>query len=239
LPKSFFSGILLEAMKPKLIIFASGTATGGGSGFLNLLKSARGGTLNADIVGVVSNHENGGVRRGAHVNGVRFFHFPSPWTAEAYQRIARESGAEFFALSGWLKLVTGLDVSTSFNSKTVFNIHPGPLPDFGGPGLYGINVHRAVIKALEEGRVDHSAVSMHFVTKQYDQGPVFLDHHVSVDHLDTPETLQRRVSGVEHLVQPLITDLVVSGKINWDGADPSSLRVTDGYQITRRLIATR
>lgn len=72
-------------MKPKLLILASGTATGGGSGFTNLLKSARDGTLNADIVGVVSNHENGGVRLKAHQDGVRFFHFPGPWTAEGYQ----------------------------------------------------------------------------------------------------------------------------------------------------------
>ncbi len=226
-------------MKPKLLILASGTATGGGSGFTNLLKSAKKGTLNADIIGVVSNHQNGGVRLQAHTNDVSFFHFPGPWTAEEYQRIARESGADFFALSGWLKLVTGLDVGTTFNPKTVFNIHPGPLPEFGGPGLYGIKVHQAVIKAFEERRIEHSAVSMHFVTGEYDRGPVFLDHHVTIDHLDTPETLQRRVNGVEHQVQPHITNLVVKGEITWDGVNPYSLRVPEGYQITRRLVAAR
>src|SRR6266853_3160370 len=95
--------------KPKLIIFASGTKTGGGSGFENLVKSNRSksGDLNADIVAVVSNHEHGGVREKADRLKVPFIYFTEPWTSDKYQEIA--SKADFVALSGWLKLVTGLD----------------------------------------------------------------------------------------------------------------------------------
>ena len=63
-------------MRPKLLIFASGTKDGGGAGFENLVNAARAGTLDAEIVAVVSNHEHGGVRERAERLGIPFNHFP-------------------------------------------------------------------------------------------------------------------------------------------------------------------
>ncbi|MCR4277554.1 MAG: phosphoribosylglycinamide formyltransferase [Candidatus Berkelbacteria bacterium] len=219
--------------RPKILVFASGSADGGGSGFEKLVLASRGGPLEADIVGVVSNHENGGVRARADNLGVPFRRFVRPWTGEAYQRCAAESGADFFALSGWLKLVTGLDPATCFNSRTVFNIHPGPLPDFGGPGLYGHHVHEAVIAAFGRGEITHSAVSMHFVTEEYDRGPVFFRCNVKINADDTPESIGTRVNQQEHRYQPEITSMVVNGLIRWDGIDPNSLEIPSGYSIKR------
>ena len=62
-------------MKPKLIIFASGRKEGGGSGFENLVEAAKAGTLDAEIVALVSNHEHGGVRERAERLGIPFVHF--------------------------------------------------------------------------------------------------------------------------------------------------------------------
>jgi len=219
--------------KPRIVVFASGSAEGGGSGFANLVEASRSGILNAEIVEVISNHENGGVRKHAERLGIRFGHFPKPWNTEAYQRIARDTGADFFVLSGWLKMVTGLDPTTKFNSKTVFNIHPGPLPKFGGPGMFGHHVHEAVIEAFRRGEVTHSAISMHFVTDGYDRGPVFFQFKVKIDDNDTPDSLAQRVNQCEHKYQPLITNLVVNGLIGWDGVNPSSLKVPAGYSITQ------
>lgn len=219
--------------KPRVLVFASGSPEGGGSGFENLVLSSRNGALRADVVAVVSNHECGGVRARADRLGVSFLHFPKPWTAEHYQRLAAESEADFFALSGWLKLVTGLDPKTRFNSRTVFNIHPGPLPDFGGPGCYGHHVHEAVMAAHRRGEVTCSAVCMHFVTAGYDQGPVFFRCSVPILQDDTPETLGARVNRQEHIHQPTVTDLVVSGLVGWDGTDPASLKTPAGYQLER------
>ena len=113
--------------KPKLIIFSSGTKTGGGSGFENLVKAEKSGELSADIVAVVSNNaEGGGVREKADRLGVKFILFQGPFEATEYQKIIKETGAEWTALSGWLKLVIGLDPAKTFN------IHPAPLPKFGG-----------------------------------------------------------------------------------------------------------
>src|SRR5262249_41418476 len=106
-----------------------------------------------------------------------------------------------------------------------FNIHPGPLPEFGGAGLYGHHVHEAVMKAYRERRVTQSAVSMHFVTEKFDEGPVFFSHPVEILPDDTPETLGARVNEAEHRYQPEITNLVIHGKISWDGKDPKTLVV--------------
>src|SRR5882724_6426439 len=153
--------------REKLIVFASGTAEGGGSGFQALVENARAGILRADIVAVVSNHAQGGVKKRADTLGIPFVLFEGPWTAEAYQKIVREHGADWVCLSGWLKKTAGLD------PRRTVNIHPGPLPEFGGPGLYGHHVHEAVMAAFQAGKITHSGVSMHFVTDEYDRGPVF------------------------------------------------------------------
>ena len=217
--------------KPRILVFASGSVEGGGSGFEKLVLASRGGALDADIVAVVSNHANGGVRVRADKLSVPFLHFPKPWTAEAYQRFASESGVDFFALSGWLKLVVGLDLATRFNSRTVFNIHPGPLPDFGGPGLYGHHVHEAVMAAYGRGEITHSTVSMHFVTGEYDRGPVFFRCNIKINEDDTPDTIGTRVNQQEHVHQPRITSMVVNGLIKWNGVTPESLEVPSGYSI--------
>lgn len=203
---------------PKLLIFASGSKTGGGSGFENMIRQQE--VVGADFVGVVSNHEHGGVRERADRLGIPFIHFPGPWTAEAYQEVVRRSGADFVALSGWLKLVAGL------NPRTTFNIHPGPLPRFGGDGMYGHHVHEAVIKS----GASHSAVSMHFVTPEYDEGPLFFSFPVPVLLGDTAETLGARVNAAEHSWQPFITRLVIQGDIRWDGKSKESLVIPDSLK---------
>lgn len=202
----------------KLLVFASGTPEGGGSGFENLVDASRDGRLEAEMVGVVSNIEHGGVRKRAERLGIPFIYFPGPYNEAGYQKIVEDTGAEFVALSGWLKLVKGLD------PKITFNIHPGPLPEFGGPGLWGHFVHEAVMKAYREGRITHSAVSMHFVTEHFDEGPVFFSHPVEILPDDTEDTLAKRVNEAEHHYQPEITNLVLQGEISWDGKDRSSLQ---------------
>ena len=205
--------------KPNLLIFASGTKDGGGSGFENLVKASERGELQANIVAVVSNHEHGGVAQRAKKLGINFIYFPTPWTAESYRKIAEENGADFVALSGWLKMVVGL------NPKNTFNIHPGPLPAFGGVGMYGHHVHEAIMEAYKKGEVKSSGVTMHFVTddKQYDRGPIFFEAEVPIMPDDTAETLARRVNGAEHKWQPTITNKVVTGEISWDGQNRDSL----------------
>lgn len=210
---------------PRLVVFASGTETDGGSGFKKLVEASHNHILRAEIVAVVSNHFKGGVQTKAEILGIPFIHFPSPWTKERYQEIVGGQKADYVALSGWLKLARGLD------PRTTFNIHPGPLPRFGGPGMYGHRVHEAVWKAVNKGEISPwSEVCMHFVTNDYDQGPVFFRQKVPLYPSDDPEDIAERVNGVEHEFQAKITNMVVNDQIRWDGNDPSSLVVPAGYE---------
>jgi phosphoribosylglycinamide formyltransferase-1 len=211
-----------------MLVFASGDSEGGGSGFKKLIEAMHAGTLTAEIVAVVSNHANGGVKKRADELEIPFVHFAPPREAEDYQRLVREYKAEAVALSGWLKLVKGLD------PRTTINIHPGPLPEFGGAGLYGHHVHEKVMETFRAGRIKYSEVSMHFVTEKYDDGPVFFRFPVKILDDDTPESLQKRVNAVEHEYQAFITDLVVRNQITWDGKNHGSLKVPMGYKFHLR-----
>jgi len=205
-----------EATMKKILIFASGSKDGGGSGFQELVENSRTGVLSAEIVAVVSNHENGGVRKRADKLAVPFIHFSGE-----YKEIVDRFKPDLVCLSGWLKLVKGLD-----SAKTI-NIHPGSLPEFGGAGMYGHHVHEAVINS----GVKETAVSMHFVTEEYDEGPVFFRYPIAVRKNDTADTLAGRVNKIEHSWQSYITNLVVQGEISWDGKDPNSLVVPEGYKF--------
>lgn len=213
--------------KPKLIIFASGTKDSGGSGFEKLVEADCRGVLDADIVAVVSNHEQGGVWQRALRLGVPFIHFKPEGgvlaQAAGYQRIMRQTGAEWAALSGWLKLVVGLD------PRKTFNIHPALLSQFagrfGGAGMYGHHVHEAVQQALDAEKITESGFTMHFVTDEYDCGPVFAEVPVPLRRGMTADEIGKAVNAAEHAWQAKLTDMIVRGEISWDGKNPDSLRV--------------
>jgi len=212
----------IRMSKPKLIVFASGKRSGGGSGFENLARSKE---LDADIVAVVSNHERGGVHERAMQLGIPFIYFPGPYDAEHYASVLQKTAIEkdelWMALSGWLKHVSGLDPAKTFN------IHPALLSQFdgrfGGKGMYGNHIHEAVKKALDAGEITESGFTMHFVTEEHDRGPAFFEKRVPLKHGMTAEEIAKAVNVAEHEWQPKITNMVVHGQIHWDGKDSRSL----------------
>lgn len=201
--------------KPRILVFASGSATGGGSGFAKMVEQSRGDdpVLDATIVGVVTNHESGGVRKKAEALGIAFATMSNDvaFTAERYQWLVQHFAADYVMLSGWLKRVSGLEMARTIN------IHPGPLPLTRG--LYGHHVHEAVLIAHRRGEITKSAVTMHFVDEQYDTGPVAFSVEVQILPDDTPETLGARVNACEHAWQSRILDLIVHDEIRLVGRE--------------------
>jgi len=195
----------------RVLVFASGDEKGGGSGFQELVEFSRTDppVLDAQIAGVVSNHPHGGVYRRADALHIPFEYWPGPFDAEGYRAFVQKYRADFVMCSGWLKFVRGLDPA-----KTV-NIHPGPLPQFGGIGMYGHYVHEAVVAAYHRGEITQSAVTMHFVDETaYDHGPVIFRMPVLIRPDDDAETLAKRVNEKERAWQSHILNFVIHGLIS-------------------------
>ncbi len=124
-------------------------------------------------------------------------------------------GIELIALAGYLRLVP-VGVVNRWAGR-ILNIHPALLPAFGGKGMYGMRVHRAV---LEAGNLV-TGVTVHLVTERYDEGKPLVQWPVPVLRGDTPETLAARVLAVEHVVYPVAVDVAAQAVAS--GMDLSSM----------------
>lgn len=215
-------------MKKDILVFASGTKEGGGSGFRNLVEQSRCGTLlNGEIVGVVSNHPEGGVFRHAQELGIPFRHFPKPRDADAYRAICAQFKPHMVALSGWLHFVVGI------RDTPVMNIHPGRLPDTAR--LHGDQVHERALELFQADPNYTTAVTLHMVPYQeepnpddYDTGKIIFEYPVEIKPDDTLKTLADRVNMWEHRMQPFVTNLVANGSITWNPRT-NKLRTPPGY----------
>jgi phosphoribosylglycinamide formyltransferase-1 len=199
----------MQKINPNILVFASGTKTGGGSGFETMVRASRTKPpiLDAWVCAVITNHFGGGVWNKAKALGVPCEYWVGPYLAKGYQNFVKYFNADYVMLSGWLKLIAGLDPARTIN------IHPGPLPRFGGPKLYGHHVHEAVIAAYRRGEITHSAVTMHFVDEIYDRGPILFTLPIAIEPGDTPETLAAKVNQAEHEWQPRVLNYIVHGQV--------------------------
>jgi phosphoribosylglycinamide formyltransferase-1 len=104
----------------------------------------------------------------------------------------RAEKIDLIILAGFLLKIPEAFVK-AFPNKIV-NIHPALLPKFGGKGMYGINVHKAVI----ENKEAESGITIHFVNEEYDKGEIILQERCKVEANDTPETLASKIRELEH-----------------------------------------
>jgi phosphoribosylglycinamide formyltransferase-1 len=127
----------------------------------------------------------------------------------------RDHDIDVIFLAGYLKLVPQA-VVVAFRRR-ILNIHPALLPSFGGAGMYGMNVHRAVV----ESGARISGPTVHFVDEEYDGGSIVAQWPVPVLPDDTPEALAARVLVVEHRLYPLAADHLCRAVA--DGHEPGAL----------------
>lgn len=140
---------------------------------------------------------------------------PEAFTARLMAELETR-GIELVVLAGWLQLVPEAVVAR-YRGRMA-NIHPALLPAFGGRGMYGMRVHRAV---LESGaRV--SGATVHLVDDRYDEGTIVAQWPVPVLPGDTPETLAARVLRVEHRLLPLAVETLARGTGGPPAGDPAA-----------------
>jgi phosphoribosylglycinamide formyltransferase 1 len=110
---------------------------------------------------------------------------------------------DFIVLAGFLWLVPEY-LLKSYPSKIV-NIHPALLPKYGGKGMYGEKVHRAVIEAGEK----RTGISIHYVNEHYDEGTIIFQDSFEILPGDTPESIAKRVHALEYKHFPRVIEKVV------------------------------
>lgn len=169
--------------------------SGGGSNLGALLEAfPRGGE--ADVVLVLSNREDAGALDRARSRGVPAVVLQDPADATEWMEHLEAHAVDLVVLAGYLKLVPAAVVARW--RGRIINVHPALLPAFGGPGMYGLRVHRAVLTA----GVRESGATVHLVDDEYDRGAVLAQVRVPVEPGDTPERLAERVLAAEHRLLP-------------------------------------
>jgi formyltetrahydrofolate-dependent phosphoribosylglycinamide formyltransferase len=116
---------------------------------------------------------------------------------------------DLVCLAGWLCL---LEIPKAYEGR-VMNIHPALLPDFGGKGMYGLNVHKAVIDSGQK----LSGCTVHFVDQAYDTGPIILQRVCPVLENDTPQSVAARVFEEEKVAYPMAIELFARGRLKIEG----------------------
>lgn len=188
-------------MKSRIAVLASG----GGSNLQAILDyfDALGERRAGDVVLVASNRQDAGALARAGSRGIA--------TAVLAQNLAlddvlMDNDIDLVVLAGYIKLVPS-EIVNKYEGRIV-NIHPALLPAFGGAGMYGERVHRAVIES--GARV--TGATVHFVNDVYDRGRVIAQWPVPVFESDDAATLAARVLRVEHLLYPRVVQGVASGR---------------------------
>lgn len=191
-------------------------ASRNGSAFRAAVEAAGAGRLAADIVLLVSNSAKAPALDFARERGISHQVITTATHPDTADRELAEtliaSGADWVVLSGYLRRI-GPAVLARFPDR-ILNIHPGPLPAFGGEGMYGRRVHEAVIAA----GVPASAVTIHLVDGEYDHGRVLGLWPVPVAAGDTAETLEQRITALEPEVMTRTLVDLAEGRLRVDQA---------------------
>lgn len=176
-----------------------------------ILAAIAAGDLAAQGVIAVSNNRLAPALEAARAAGLTSLCIPTrddPDAADAQLAQAlTEARADLVILSGYLRRL-GPRVLAAFPGR-ILNIHPGPLPQFGGEGMYGARVHEAVIAA----GVAESGAVIHVVDGDYDHGPAIAKLSVPVEPGDTAETLGQRITALEPGFYLETLKAIVAGEI--------------------------
>ena len=173
--------------------------SGGGSNLQSIINNIEQGNLNCEISHVIADRECYGLKR-AEKHGIKNVLLDRKVLKEKLSdEISNvlendDEKTDYIVLAGYLSILSPEFIKKW--SRKIINIHPSLLPKFGGKGMYGMNVHRAVIEAKET----ESGCTIHFVDTGVDTGEIILQIKVPVLSDDTPEVLQKRVLEKEHVL---------------------------------------
>jgi len=201
-------------MSIRIAILVSGQ--GRGSNMAAIIDACQRGEVDGQVVLVIGTRREAPALQRATEKGVPTCVIsPRNLTEEEYaHRLLHaldEAKVDLVCLAGYMRLLP-TPVVQAYAGR-VMNIHPALLPLFGGKGMYGEHVHRAV---LESG-VKVSGCTVHFVDEHYDTGPIIVQRCVPIEEEDTWETLAARVLAQEHQAYVQAVKLFAQGRLRVEG----------------------
>ncbi|MDW8103915.1 MAG: phosphoribosylglycinamide formyltransferase [Armatimonadota bacterium] len=201
-------------MSIRIAILVSGH--GRGSNMAALIDACERGEIDGQVVLVIGTRgEAPALQRAAEKGVPTCVISPRGLDDEQYARrllqALEEAQVDLVCLAGYMRLLPA-PVVRAYAGR-VMNIHPALLPLFGGKGMYGEHVHRAV---LESG-MKVSGCTVHFVDEHYDTGPIILQRCVPVEEDDTWESLAARVLEQEHQAYVQAVKLFAEGRLRLEG----------------------
>ena len=183
----------------KIIVFASGSGTNAE----NIIKYFKSGSV-GEVVGVFTNNANAKVIERAKNNDVPVEVFTK---AELYESdLVQKINAiqpDLIVLAGFLLKFP--DALIAAYPDKIINIHPALLPKYGGKGMYGMHVHKAIVENKEK----ETGITIHYVNENYDEGATIFQKQVTILGTDTPEVVAEKIHELEQKYFPrIIEDLL-------------------------------
>jgi phosphoribosylglycinamide formyltransferase-1 len=172
-------------MQEQLILFISG----GGSNARQIIHYFND-NERVNVVGVLSSKPNPEMEQFCEGQQLPFFNLHGKDFSD-YLQICQERSANWVILAGFLKKIPAAFI-TAFPDR-IINIHPSLLPNYGGAGMYGQNVHRAVSAANEA----FSGISIHLVNEEFDKGKLLFQHAVALPKNANADEVEQEVRSLE------------------------------------------
>jgi phosphoribosylglycinamide formyltransferase-1 len=186
-----------------IVLFASG----GGSNAEQIMQYF--GSKQHKVAAVFTNNPNAGVLQKADAHGIPTVVFTRDGLNDGtvLQQV-KGFNPSLIVLAGFLlKFPTNI---ISEYPHRVINIHPALLPNYGGKGMYGIHVHRAVLENKEK----ESGITIHFVDDNYDEGSIIFQKAVAIEECLSPEEVALKVLTLEHEHFPKVIEELLNGLDN-------------------------
>ncbi len=198
------SGAATAARPARLAVMLSG----GGRTLLNMMDWISRGDLSAQVALVIASRDCRGANL-ARERGLRTRVIGGVIPRSTLGDMLRDAAVDWVALAGYLNLV---EIPDGFEGRVV-NIHPALLPAFGGPGMYGEKVHRAVLEA----GCKVTGCTVHLCDERYDTGPILAQRTCDVLDEDTVESLAARVFAAECELYPATLASLIAGRVVTEG----------------------
>lgn len=187
-------------MKKRIVIFASGN----GTNTQNIIKYFQN-SKHAQVVCVLSNNKNAKVLDRSLDLNIEALSFTKAemLAPQGLLSLLNNRKPDLLVLAGFLLKFPEIIIDAYPNK--VINIHPALLPKYGGKGMYGHHVHKAVV----ENKETHSGITIHYVNNHYDQGKVIFQKKTTIAPLDTPQDVAQKVQLLEHQWLPKVIEDVL------------------------------